>query len=53
MAYTGRMEFEKAKQILNNEKVNKYTDQEIKEIVQILDVFVDVWITNGLKKEKE
>jgi hypothetical protein len=46
------MEFEKAKQILNREKTNKYTDKEIKEIIQILGVFVDIWISNELKTIK-
>jgi hypothetical protein len=46
------MEFEKAKQILNREKTNKYTDKEIKEIIQILAVFADVWISNELKTIK-
>lgn len=46
------MEFEKAKQILNREKTNKYTDKEMKEIIQILAVFADVWISNELKKIK-
>ena len=46
------MEFEKAKQILNREKTNKYTDKEIREIIQILGIFADVWITNELKTIK-
>ena len=46
------MEFEKAKQILNREKSNKYTDNEIKEIIQILGVFADIWISNELKTIK-
>jgi hypothetical protein len=46
------MEFEKAKQILNRVKANKYTDKEIKEIIQILDVFADIWISNELKTIK-
>jgi hypothetical protein len=46
------MEFEKAKQILNREKANKYTDKEIKEIIQILGVFADIWISNELKTIK-
>ena len=46
------MEFEKAKQILNREKTNKYTDKEIKEIIQILGVFADIWISNELKTIK-
>lgn len=47
------MEFEKAKQILNNEKVNKYTDKEINEIIQTLNVFTEVWISNVLKTKKK
>jgi hypothetical protein len=46
------MEFEKAKQILNTEKTNKYTDKEIREIIQILAVFADIWISNELKTIK-
>lgn len=47
------MEFEKAKQILNNEKVNKYTDKEINEIIQTLNVLAEVWISNVLKTKKK
>jgi hypothetical protein len=46
------MEFEKAKQILNTESENKYTAQEIIEIMQILEVFADVWVNNLLKSTK-
>ena len=52
LAHRGTMEFEKAKQILNNEKVNKYTDNEINEIIQTLNVFAEVWISNVLKTKK-
>ena len=46
------MEFEKAKQILNTESEKKYTDQEIIEIMQMLEVFADVWVNNLLKSTK-
>ena len=52
LAPRGKMEFEKAKQILNTESENKYTDQEIIEIMQILEVFADVWVNNLLKSTK-
>jgi hypothetical protein len=46
------MEFEKAKQILNTESEKKYTDPEIIEIMQMLEVFADVWVNNLLKSTK-
>jgi hypothetical protein len=46
------MEFEKAKQILNTESEKKYTDQEIIEIMQMLEVFASVWVNNLLKSSK-
>ena len=46
------MEFEKAKQILNTETEKKYTDQEIIEIMQMLEVFAGVWVNNLLKLSK-
>jgi hypothetical protein len=52
LAPRGKMEFEKVKQILNTESENKYTDQEIIEIMQILEVFADVWVNNLLKSTK-
>lgn len=52
LAHRGKMEFEKVKQILNTESENKYTDQEIIEIMQILEVFADVWVNNLLKSTK-
>jgi hypothetical protein len=47
-----KMEFEKVKQILNTESENKYSDQEIIEIMQMLEVFADVWVNNLLKSIK-
>jgi hypothetical protein len=47
------MEFEKAKQILNTESEKKFTDQEIIEIMQMLEVFADVWVNNLLKSKKK
>ena len=47
-----KMEFEKVKQILNTESENKFTDQEIIEIMQMLEVFADVWVNNLLKSTK-
>jgi predicted RNA binding protein YcfA (HicA-like mRNA interferase family) len=47
------MQFEKAKQILNQNKEKKYTDEEIVQIIQLLEVFKDVWITNLLKLTEE
>lgn len=46
------MEFEKVKQILNTESEKKYTDQEIIELMQMLEVFADVWVNNLLKSKK-
>ncbi len=46
------MEFEKAKQILNTETEKKFTDQEIIEIMQMLEVFADVWVNNLIKSKK-
>lgn len=43
------MQFEKAKQILNQNKEKKFTDEEIVQIIQLLEVFKDVWIANLLK----
>lgn len=44
------MEFEKAKQLLNCEKEEKYTDDEIKQILEFLNVLAKVSIDNLLKK---
>jgi len=52
LAPRGKMEFEKVKQILNTESENKFTDQEIIEIMQMLEVFADVWANNLLKSTK-
>jgi hypothetical protein len=52
LAPRGKMEFEKVKQILNTESENKFTDQEIIEIMQMLEVFADVWVNNLLKSTK-
>lgn len=52
MALTGKMEFEKVKQIISRESKKKYTDQEIIEIMQMLEVFADVWVNNLLKSTK-
>lgn len=43
------MQFEKSKHILNQNKEKKYTDEEIVQIIQLLEVFKDVWIANLLK----
>lgn len=43
------MQFEKAKHILNQNKEKKYTDEEIVQLIQLLEVFKDVWIANLLK----
>ena len=52
LAPRGKMEFEKVKQILNTESENTFTDQEIIEIMQMLEVFADVWVNNLLKSTK-
>ena len=52
LAPRGKMEFEKVKQILNTESEKKYSDQEIIEIMQMLEVFADVWVNNLLKSTK-
>jgi hypothetical protein len=46
------MEFEKVKQIILKESKKKYTDLEIIEIMQMLEVFADVWVNNLLKSTK-
>ena len=45
------MEFEKAKQILNNKKIKKYNNKEVKEIIELLNVLADVCISNLLKEK--
>lgn len=47
------MEFEKVKQILNKESEKHLTDQEIIEIMQLLEVFANVWVNNLLKSRKK
>ena len=45
------MEFEKAKQILNNKETKKYNNKEVKEIIELLNVLADVCISNLLKEK--
>ena len=45
------MEFDKAKQILNAKNSKQYTDEQIREIVTLLEVFKTISINNLLKKE--
>jgi len=47
------MEFEKAKQILNCEKEENYTDDEIKQILEFLSVLAKVSIDNLLKRKND
>ena len=47
------MEFEKARQILNKDIENKYTDEEVKEILILLNVFKEVMINNLLKEKAD
>ena len=47
------MEFEKARQILNKDKENKYTDEEVIEILKLLNVFTEVIIHNLLNKKAD
>jgi hypothetical protein len=43
------MELKKAKQILNKNKGEKYTDEQIIEILKLLDVLVEISVNNFLK----
>lgn len=45
------MEFEKAKQILNTESENKFTNEEVSEILKLLTVFTEVTVNNLLNKK--
>ena len=45
------MEFEKAKQILNNKEKKKYNNKEVKEVIEFLNVLADVCISNLLKEK--
>ena len=47
------MEFEKAKQILNANKSKKYSDDEIKEIIKLLEVFMVISINNLIRKKDD
>lgn len=49
-ATKGKMEFEKAKKILNEQNELKYSDEEIIEIIKLLEVFTKVEINNLLNK---
>ncbi|MDI1316442.1 hypothetical protein [Flavobacterium sp.] len=44
------MEFEKAKQILNEQKEIEYTDEEIMQMLDFLDVLAILSINNLLKR---
>jgi len=45
------MEIQKAKQILNEQKNIEYTDEEIKQILEFLNVLAAVAIDNLLRKK--
>lgn len=47
------MELEKAKQILKEAKAKQYTDDEIKEILNFLNVLAKISIDNLLKTNKD
>ena len=47
------MEFEKAKEILNQDKDYQYTDEEVSEILKLLTVFVDVTVKNILRESRK
>lgn len=47
------MEFEKAKKILNAKKSIKYTDDEIKEITKLLEVFKAISVNNLVRKNSD
>ena len=49
-ATKGKMEFEKAKKILNEQNELKYSDEEIIEIIKLLEVFTKIEINNLLNK---
>lgn len=46
------MELEKAKQILNTQKEEKYSDDEVKETLKLLSVLADVLVNNWLKEKR-
>ena len=52
-ATKGKMEFEKAKKILNEQNELKYSDEEIIEIIKLLEVFTKVEINNLLNKNAD
>lgn len=52
-AAKGKMEFEKAKKILNEQNELKYSDEEIIEIIKLLEVFTKVEINNLLNKNAD
>ena len=47
------MEFERAKEILNQDKDYQYTDEEVSEILKLLTVFADVTVKNILRESRE
>jgi hypothetical protein len=47
------MEFERAKEILNQYKGYQYTDEEVSEILKLLTVFADVTVKNILRESRE
>lgn len=47
-----KMELEKAKQILNTQKEEKYSDDEVKETLKLLSVLADVLVNNWLKEKR-
>ena len=47
------MEFKKAREILNQDKENQYTDEEVSEILKFLTILVDVTVEDILKESRE
>ena len=47
------MEFERAKEILNQDRENKYTDEEISEILNFLTILAEVAVKNILRESRE
>ena len=47
------MEFERAKEILNQDRENKYTDEEISEILNFLTILAEVAVKNILRESRK
>jgi hypothetical protein len=47
------MELKKAKQIINKDRDDKFTDEEVIEIMKFIEVFADISVINFLKSINE